>query len=181
MESLITVGLVAAGLAAVLIVQVLLSRRRRAGEEKVLRGYFLLGLSGLMAKIAMADGKVTGDEAALADGFFRRMKLNDAERALLIGNFITSRRDGLGARDHANRFMAYANSVACEFLYDLLWRISRADGVVDPAEDALLKDVARYLGLDAEAYGFFRNGGVRRYDRGMLRKCGVPESLVELT
>ena len=173
--------LTACVLAALLAMQAVSMKHRRDSEEKVLKGYFLLGLSGLMAKLAMADGRVTGDEAELADTFFRKMAVTEAERALLLGNFITARRDGLELHDHVKRFLAFANPVTSEFLYDLLWRISRADGVVDPAEDKLLKEIALYLGLGESAYEFFRDGKSRKYERAALKACGVPDSLLSLT
>ena len=148
MEPLMLITLLAIGLAIFFAVQTVGAKKRSSTEDKVLRGYFLLGLSGLMARIAMADGAVTEDEAEMAHRFFNRMDLSDAEKALCIGNFVSARRDGLDARDHAKRFMAYANTAASEFLYDMLWRISRADGAVDPAEDKLLEDIALYLGLN---------------------------------
>ena len=180
MDGLMVVLMAACAFAALLAVQAVNMKCRRNSEEKVLKGYFLLGLSGLMAKLAMADGRVTGDEAELADTFFRKMEVTEAERALLLGNFITARRDGLEPRDHAKRFLAYANPTTSEFLYDLLWRISRADGTVDPAEDKLLHEIALYLGLDEPAYEFFRAGKSRKYDRAALKACGVPDSLLAL-
>ena len=112
--------------------------------------------------------------------FFKRMDLSDAERALCIGNFVSARRDGLEARDHAKRFMAYANTAACEFLYDMLWRISRVDGTVAPAEDKLLADIALYLGLSKVVYENFKAGKKPSHDTGALKAAGVPPSLVAL-
>jgi len=154
--------------------------RRRKAEDKVMKGYFLLGLSGLMAKIAMADGTVTSDEAAMATRFFNRMDLTAAERAMCIGNFVTARQDGLTARDHAKRFIAYANSAACEFLYDLLWRISRADGTVDPSEEKLLEEIASYLGLGQAMFENHKAGKKPSHDRSALKAAGVPPSLLAL-
>ena len=180
MESLMLVTLLAVGLAIFFAIQALGAKNRSSSEDKVMKGYFLLGLSGLMAKIAMADGKVTGDEAEMASRFFSRMDLSDAERAICIGNFVTARRDGLEARDHAKRFMAYANAAACEFLYDMLWRISRADGTVDPAEDKLLADIALYLGLGQAVYENFKAGKKPDHNKEALKASGVPPSLVAL-
>lgn len=180
MDSMIVVMCAACGFAALLAIQAVNMRKRRQSEERVMKGYFLLGLSGLMAKIAQADGQVTEDEVALAEGFFRKMALTDAERAMVVGNFVTARRDGLNARDHARRFIAYANPTACEFLYDLLWRISRADGVVAEAEMGLLKEIALYLGLGEPTFDRFKAGGSTVYDRASLKACGVPESLLTL-
>ena len=180
MEPLMIVTLLAIGLALFFALQAFGARKGRSAEDKVMKGYFLLGLSGLMAKLAMADGRVTGDEAALADRFFHEMDLSDAERAVLIGNFIRARRDNLTARDHAKRFIAYANSAACEFLYDMLWRLSRADGTVDPSEDKLLAEVATYLGLGSAVYENFKAGKKYFHDKGALKAAGVPPSLLAL-
>lgn len=180
MDPLMLITLLAIGLAIFFAVQSLGVKKRSSSEEKVMKGYFLLGLSGLMAKIAMADGTVTGDEAEMANRFFRRMDLSDAERAMCIGSFVSARRDGLDARDHAKRFMAYANTAASEFLYDMLWRISRVDGVVDPAEDKLLADIALYLGLTKTIYENFKAGKKLVHDKGALKAAGVPASLLAL-
>lgn len=180
MESMTLITLLAIGVAIFFAIQALGVKKRLNAEEKVMKGYFLLGLSGLMAKIAMADGRVTGDEAELAHRFFNGMDLTDAEKAILIGNFVTARRDGLEARDHAKRFMAYANTSACEFLYGLLWRMSNADGVLDPKEDELMKQIATYLGISETFYENLKSGKQPRYDRSMLNAAGVPRSLVAL-
>ena len=174
------ITLLAIGLAIFFVIQSAGAKRRSSSEEKVMKGYFLLGLSGLMAKVAMADGRVTGDEAEMAQRFFNRMDLSDAEKALCIGNFVTARRDGLEARDHAKRFMAYANGAASEFLYDMLWRISRVDGTVDPAEDKMLADIALSLGLNKSVYENFKAGKKPSHDKGALMAAGVPPSLVAL-
>ena len=180
MEPLMLITLLAIGLAIFFAVQTVGAKKRSSSEEKVMKGYFLLGLSGLMAKIAMADGRVTNDESEMAQRFFNRMDLSEAEKALCIGNFVSSRRDGLEARDHAKRFMAYANTAASEFLYDMLWRISRVDGTVDPAEDRLLGDIALYLGLNKTVYENFKVGKKPSHDKGALKAAGVPPSLVAL-
>ena len=180
MEPLMLITLLAIGLAIFFAIQALGAKKRSSSEEKVMKGYFLLGLSGLMAKIAMADGTVTEDEAEMAKRFFNRMDLSDAECALCVGNFGSARRDGLEARDHAKRFMAYANTAASEFLYDMLWRIARADGTVDPTEDKLLADIACYLGLNKTIYENSKAGKKSPHDRAALKAAGVPPSLVAL-
>ena len=180
MEPLMLITLLAIGLASFFAIQTVGAKKRSSSEEKVMKGYFLLGLSGLMAKIAMADGTVTEDEAEMAQRFFNRMALSDAEKALCIGSFVSARRDGLESRDHAKRFMAYANMAACEFLYDMLWRISRVDGAVDPAEDKLLADIAVYLGLDKTVYENFKAGKKPSHDKGALKAAGVPLSLLAM-
>lgn len=180
MEPMMVVMMLAIGFAILFAIQVVKNNRRASAEDKVLKGYFLLGLSGIMAKIALADGKVTNDEAEMAQRFFNRMDLTDAEKATCIGNFVVARRDGLEVRDHAKRFLAYANRSACMFLYDMLWRIAMADGTLDPSEDKLLKDVALYLGLAESDYTRFKSGERGTYDKAALRAAGVPASFISL-
>ena len=180
MDKLVLVFMLAVGFAVLCSILMLASKRRAQSEDKVLHEYFLMGLSGLMAKLAMADGKVTGDEVDVATGFFNGMKISESEKALCIGNFITARRDGLTARDHSRRFLAYGNPVACEFLYSLLWKLSSADGVLDPGEDKLLEEIALDLGLGRPAYERAKAGERPSFDSASLRACGVPASLAAL-
>lgn len=180
MSGLIVLFGIAVGFAVLCSVLMLLAKSRARSEGRVLHEYFLLGLSGLMAKIAQADGKVTDDEAEMAVSFFNGMKMSESEKALCIGNFIAARRDGLSARDHAKRFIAFGNPVACEFLYSLLWKISVVDGILDPAEDALLAEISLDLGLGRAAYERLKAGDRSAFDRETLRACGVPESLAAL-
>jgi len=180
MEPMMLVTLLAIGFAIIFALQAVKNGRRASAEERVMKGYFLLGLSGIMAKVANADGRVTKDETDMAQRFFSRMDLTDAERATCIGNFVVARRDGLDAKDHARRYLAYANRPACRFLYDMLWRIAMADGVLDPSEDALLKNVALYLGLDQADYEMFRRGEKPHYDKAQLIDAGVPQTFVTM-
>jgi len=180
MDPMIVLLLVSIAFAIILVIQTFRTRSNASAEEKVLKGYFLLGLSGLMAKIAIADGKVTNSEAEMSSRFFNHMDLTDSERAMCLGNFITARKDGLSARDHAKRFMAYANPVACEFLYDMLWRISRIDGEVAASEDALLRQIADFLGLGERTYENFKAGKKPHYSKADLHAAGVPATLVAL-
>lgn len=180
MEPLAIILLLTLGLAIFFALQAFGSKRRENAEDKVMKGYFLLGLSGLMAKIAKADGTVSSDETEMANRFINRMDLTTAEKAMCLGNFITASRDTLTARDHSKRFMAYANHAACEFLYDILWRLSRVDGVVAVAEDALLKEIAADLGLSESVYQNFKAGKKPCHDKGALQAAGVPPSLVAL-
>lgn len=180
MDPMMVLTCLAVGMAAVFALTAVRNGRRLSAEEKVMKGYFLLGLSGIMAKIANADGCVTKDEAEMAQRFFNRMDLTDAEKATCIGNFVIARRDGLEVRDHAKRFMAYANKTTSLFLYDMLWRIARADGKLDPAEDRMLQDVVRYLGLEATEYDRFKAGEKPHYSEAALRSAGVPSTFLAL-
>jgi len=180
MEGMILFLAILVGLMAVGAFQLWAGGKRLREEEKVMKGFFLKGLAGLMAKVAQADGQVTGNEVEMTTRLFGRMGLTDDERAVCIGYFIAARHDEKTARDHARRFIAYANTAASEFLYDMLWRLSRIDGTVDPAEDALLKEIASYLGLGHAIYENFKAGKKPVHDFAALKASGVPPSLLAL-
>ena len=180
MDSMTLFLLVILGFSAVGVVQLWIAKRRASEEDRVMRGYFLKGLAGLMAKVAQADGHVTGNETEMAGRFFGRMALKDDERASCIGYFVAARNDELTVRDHVRRFIAYANPAASEFLYDMLWRLSRIDGTVDPAEDALLEKIAEYLGLGHAIYENFKAGKKPKHSCAELKAAGVPPSLLAL-
>jgi len=156
------------------------TRHQANVQQKVLKGYFLLGLSGLMAKIAQADGSVSVDESDMAIRFFNGMELTQAERAACIGNFISVSRGGESVRDLAKRFLVLATPAASEFLFYLLWKISAVDKVLDPAEDRLLVEIAGYLGVPAVTYERLKAGAVPAFSAATLRASGVPPSLFAL-
>jgi len=180
MDAMLLFLLIVIGFSAVGAFQFYLAKRKSREEDQIMRGYFLKGLAGLMAKVAQADGQVTGNEVELTTRYFGRMGLTDDERAVCIGYFIAARQDDLTVRDHAKRFIAYANTVSCEFLYEILWRLSRIDGVVDPAEDALLRQIADYLGVGQKVYENFKAGKKPMHSYTALKAAGVPSSLLEL-
>lgn len=156
------------------------SREMSRAEEKRQKGYFLMGLSGLMSEIAHADGKVTEDELKLANHIFSEMDLTDSERALCVGHFTMASGERKGVRFHARRFVASGNKSACAFLYELLWMMSRIDGIVDDREEGLLMEIADHLGLGQAAYETCKAQGHLKYSRGELIASGVPYSLLVL-
>ena len=71
-------------------------RARRS--RRMADGRFLLALSGLLAKMAMADGSVSADEVATVEKMFADMGLSQAEHALCVGNFVIVQREGGDAK-----------------------------------------------------------------------------------
>ena len=158
----------------------LLLRSRRFREARVLKNYFLVGLSGMLAKVVLADGRVDDGEVALADRAFAALNLSAAERELCLATFLAARTDGLDVRDHANRFMAAASPIAAECLYVFLWRLARADGNVDPAEEKVLERLALCLNLDSQAFARGKAGEVPPFERGTLLAVGIPPAVADL-
>jgi len=156
-----------------------LSRRVRR-FEKIADGGFLLALSGLFAKVAMADGKVTADEVKTVEDVFAKMGLSHAERATCVGNFMLAQRGPDDACEVARSLNSSLNHVACLFLYGLLWRVAKADGHVSEGEERLLTKVGEALGVEADLADAFRAGEIPPLDQKALDDAGVPASLVRL-
>jgi len=156
-------------------------QRKMRRMEKIADGGFLLALSGLLAKVAMADGEVTADEAETVEKIFASMGLPRAEQAMCVGNFLLAQRDGGDARENARGLAAALNHVACLFLYGLVWRVANADWRIAEGEERLLKEIGEALGLNSDERERFRTGNVPVLDRKALDAAGVPPALLRLS
>jgi len=156
-------------------------QRKLRRTEKIADGGFLLAFSGLLAKVAMADGAVTADEVEIVEGFFSKMGLSRAERAMCIGNFLLAQREKDGASEDADALAKTLNHIACQFLYGLLWRVANADRRISESEERLLKEAGEALGLNGEERACFHAGGIPTLDRQALEAAGVPPALVCLS
>ena len=150
-------------------------RARRLSE-----GGFLLAFSGLLAKMAMADGTVSADEIETVEKMFADMGLSRAEHAMCVGNFVLVRREGGEAGEWARKLGNSFNHVACRFLYGLVLRVALADRRIADGEERLLKEIAGALGLSEEERAEFRQGKAPSFDKAALEDAGVPAAVVRL-
>ena len=151
---------------------------RRA--NRLSEGGFLLAFSGLLAKMAMADGVVSADEIETVEKMFADMGLSQAERALCVGNFVLVQREGGDAKALARELAGSFNHVACRFLYGLVLRVALADWRIADEEERMLKEVGGELGLGEEERAEFRRGAMPAFDREALEDAGVPAEVVRL-
>jgi len=154
--------------------------RRVRRVEKIADGGFLLAFSGLLAKVAMADGTVTADEVETVEKMFAEMGLSRAERAMCIGNFYLVQREADDPRERARALAASMNRVACLLLYALLWRVANADQRIDAGEVRLLEDIGIAFGFEDDLRAKFRAGDVPSLDRKALEDAAVPKALARL-
>ena len=111
---------------------------------------FTIGVIGLGAKLAKADGRVTRDEIR---AFERVFAVPEDARADAARVFDLARRTTLGyqgyARRLARRWRSYPSLL--EDVLDGLFYIAAADGIISPEELGFLAEVAGIFGLsDAE-------------------------------
>ncbi|HEY5048445.1 MAG TPA: DnaJ family molecular chaperone [Rhizomicrobium sp.] len=113
---------------------------------------FTIAVIALGAKMAKADGVVTGDEI---DVFFRNFRVPSSEEGNVRRIFNYARQDTAGFESYAGQIagMFRDRPAVLEDILDGLFEIAKADGVLHPGELAFLERVAEIFGF---APGEFR-------------------------
>ena len=136
---------------------------------------FTIGVIGLGAKLAKADGRVTKNEVAMFRAIFTIPPSEEANAARV---FNLARQDVAG-------FDAYARKLAAMFpagdpvLRDLLeglFHVAVADGDFHPAEEGFLHEVARIFGLNEACFRALKARVVPSADTDPLAVLELPES-----
>jgi DnaJ like chaperone protein len=112
---------------------------------------FTIAVIALGAKMATADGVVTRDEVAAFGEVFQVPPGEEAHVRLV---FDLARKSTAGFESYARQVgRLFANDRAVlENLLGGLFHIALADGRIDQAEDAYLREVARQFGFDTADY-----------------------------
>lgn len=122
-----------------------------ANDTALTKITFTIGVVALAAKMARADGEVTGSEI---QAFRRLFKVPASEERNVERVFNLARQDSAGfdayARQIARLFKARA--AVLEDLLDALFTIAGADGKLHPHELVFLEQVADIFGFDADAF-----------------------------
>jgi DnaJ like chaperone protein len=107
---------------------------------------FTIGLIALGAKMAKADGVVTGEEVL---AFKQVFEVPPSELAGVARVFNLAKQDTAGYEAYARQIAKLFNSKAAilEDLLDALFHIAKADDAVHPAELAYLASVAEIFGF----------------------------------
>lgn len=126
-----------------------LKEQQRQQAARVRR---LVCLFALAAKVAKADGHVDATEVRVAERLFGRFGIKDSERQLYVNAF----NDAVKSSDS---IYSYAQTVARQFpveirlfLYELLWDVACADGMIVDSELSLLRQLCEYLGVGYDSY-----------------------------
>lgn len=125
---------------------------------------FCASASAILAKMAKADGRVTQSEIASVERAFRRLGFSSAARHYAISVFRQAKDDMRSIYDYARDFAQSIDSYeVLELFYELLWDLAAADGSVDYAELAVLRQITQPLGIDPRWYDVYYservNGG----------------------
>jgi DnaJ like chaperone protein len=123
-----------------------------SGLENKQSIYFAATFS-MLGKLAKADGAVTQREVDVIDRIMRdNLRLPEDARSLAVNIFNV-------AKDSEDDFDDFAHQFYNEFgraevvlvsIIDLLFVVAYADGVLHPAEEAMIRSAVRIFGLDAK-------------------------------
>lgn len=127
----------------------------RARDTRQAQQAFLVAMISLAAKVAKADGRVTEQEVRSFDGFLRdRLGMSVEDRRVAARLFNEARDSQVPAEEFARqvRVLIGHQPDRLRDLVALLMSVATADGQMAPAEDRVLRSIARELGLSARDY-----------------------------
>ena len=115
----------------------------------------LAAISAMMSKMAKADGRITADEVRYCEGVFDQLGLRGEKREYCIRVFRMSKNDSHTIYEYADSFASQQwDQNVREIVYDLLWDLACADGVVSPEELNILKRITAHLRIQAAQLGW---------------------------
>ena len=126
---------------------------------------FLATLAALLAKMAKADGTVTDEERELIANAWRRMGLTQEQCEYCTTAFKMAQDDGVPINRYVKEFVTTQFAIYTRaFLYDLMWDVACADGVLHPHEKSILSAIPEALGLPPDSFdmGYARHIGTHR-------------------
>lgn len=133
------------------------SFQQRGHQQSQQQGHavFVAALSSLAAQVSKADGRVTQDEIAAFDHFLiEALGLSVSERRYAADIFNQAKSLGTPASEYATQlgqlFRPYPDRL--RDVVTILLSIAQADGRIDEAEESLIRNIARDMGLSAADY-----------------------------
>lgn len=130
-----------------------LAKSRASAPEKSLG--FTIGMIALGAKMAKADGIVTGEEVK---AFKQVFHVPQSELAAVARVFNLAKQDVAGYDSYARQIarLFHAKASTLENVMDGLFHIAKADGTLHPAELIYLENVAQHFGFSAHDFARIR-------------------------
>ena len=117
---------------------------------------FLRRLFGILARMAKVDGKVDAWEVHAAEGAFARFPRAGARRKFCTSVFNSAKNGRTPLRNLAAEFeKEWATQEDCFALYELLWDVACAKGVLKPSHKNALRDLCAPLGLPSNYFVIF--------------------------
>jgi DnaJ like chaperone protein len=127
----------------------LVTRTAVGGKLASIQGQFLESTFAVMGALCKADGVVSGDEIAIAESMFAKLRLSDEQRRSAMAAFSRGKAPDFDLESEVRRFGAVAGRYRPLLVMFLQIQCAAvaADGAVHPAEHQMLVRIARLLGL----------------------------------
>ncbi|HPF69741.1 MAG TPA: TerB family tellurite resistance protein [Candidatus Krumholzibacteria bacterium] len=128
---------------------------RTAFDPVAAQQAFLTAVISLAAKVAKADGHVSEAEVRRFDAFLAgSLGMPPEERRIAARIFNQARDSDIPAEDFARQIRSILGHQPARMrdIVSLLASVAMADGGLDPAEERLIRSIARELGLGAREY-----------------------------
>lgn len=122
----------------------------RAHRESIFLGTVFI----LMGKIAKADGQISQSEIAHVEAIFDKLGMTAEHKQQSIILFKKGATADFDIKPTLNEFMSvcgHTNSLK-QMLLVYLIVMALADGLIDEAEEVLLKEISRHLGYNEDAF-----------------------------
>jgi len=120
---------------------------------------FFTAVFALLGKIAKADGRVCAKEIAAVRTFMNdQLRLPAAAQQFAIGVFNEAKDNDTPFEDYARQLgQVFADNAPLRTMfYQLLFSVAMVDGVLHPAEEAMLRTAPGLLGLHPDIYATVR-------------------------
>lgn len=103
-------------------------------------------IAAMLAKLSKADGRVSEDEIECCERIYRRYGLDREQREYAIRVFRAAKLDSHTIYDYADDFAESVSDIDSRMMfYDMLWDLACADGIVDPYEQVMLREICAHL------------------------------------
>lgn len=124
-------------------------KRRLIGKLQNIQSGFVESVFAVMGAVCKADGVVSQNEIAVAEAMFTRFRLNESQKTNARAAFNRGKAPEFDLDGELQRFMRVSGGQPALLQMFLQVQVSAvaADGVVHPAEHAMLVKIARGLGL----------------------------------
>lgn len=125
------------------------------GDQHRVQMAFFTATFSVMGHIAKADGRVTADEINLANRVMDELELTGDMRKTAINLFNQGKEADFPLADVLDQFRreCHRRTHLIRMFLELQIQAAYADGVLDPAEENILHNICRHLGISKFEYG----------------------------
>lgn len=136
------------------------------GEESQMA--FFVSVFSMLAKLAQADGRINKEELDTIEKFMNQDLKLSPDSHQVAANILQAALNSPTFFEHfANQFYKYFKSdqKMLDLILDVLFRVAQADGVLVPAEEAMILSAKRIFNFSTERYNKIKSRYIDEFDR----------------